>query len=83
MAHIHYAIVGDPEYGGRLAMPKGASAALRESLHGFRRQALHAARLTVTHPRQDEAMEWSVPLPADMTELLAVLRADAATVVTK
>lgn len=80
MAHIQYPIVGDPEYGGRLHMPKGASEALRVALHGFRRQALHAARLTVMHPRRGEPMEWSVPLPPDMTALLEVLRADAATV---
>ncbi|MCG8427321.1 MAG: 23S rRNA pseudouridine(1911/1915/1917) synthase RluD, partial [Chromatiales bacterium] len=45
MAHIHYPMVGDPVYGGRLKMPQGASDALREQLQLFRRQALHARRL--------------------------------------
>ncbi|KAF0190918.1 MAG: 23S rRNA pseudouridine synthase [Gammaproteobacteria bacterium] len=78
MAHIQFPIVGDPEYGGRLHMPKGATEALRDALHGFKRQALHAVRLTVTHPRLGTPMEWSAPLPPDMVALIAVLRADVA-----
>ncbi len=78
MAHIQFPIVGDPEYGGRLHMPKGATEALRDALHGFKRQALHAVRLTVTHPRLGTPMEWSAPLPPDMMALIAVLRADVA-----
>jgi len=76
MAHQHIPIVGDPVYGGRLRLPPGASNELQEQLAGFRRQALHAARLSLTHPSSGETVSWSAPLPADMTRLLEALRAD-------
>jgi 23S rRNA pseudouridine1911/1915/1917 synthase len=77
MAHIHYPIVGDPVYGGRLRMPSGASERLRAALQGFRRQALHAFRLGLKHPVSGEWLEWTVPVPADMAALIEALRADA------
>lgn len=73
MAHIHYALVGDPVY-GRLRLPVGASLALTEALRGFRRQALHAARLALAHPENGEMRQWEAPLPEDMQVLLAALR---------
>ncbi len=76
MAHQHIPIVGDPVYGGRLRLPPGASRELQEQLAGFRRQALHAARLTLAHPSTGESVSWSAPLPADMAQLLEALRAD-------
>ena len=62
-----------------LALPKGASEALRTALREFPRQALHAARLQLAHPVTGKPLEAVAPLPADMTQLLAVLAADAAT----
>jgi 23S rRNA pseudouridine1911/1915/1917 synthase len=79
LASIRFPIVGDPVYGGRLALPKGASTALIEALRGFRRQALHAARLEFTHPASGDLVRFEAPLPADLDQLLAALRADAAT----
>ncbi len=76
MAHQHIPIVGDPVYGGRLRLPPGASPGLQEQLAGFRRQALHAARLTLMHPSSGETVSWSAPLPDDMTQLVEALRAD-------
>ncbi len=76
MAHINHPIVGDPVYGGRLRIPKGATAPLREMLAGFRRQALHAAELGLTHPLSGQEMSWQSPLPDDMQSLLACLRED-------
>ena len=77
MAYIHYPLVGDPVYGGRLKLPRGGSEELATALRHFRRQALHAARLGIVHPQTGEYLEWEAPLPADMQALLAVLRADA------
>ncbi len=65
MQHIHHPLVGDPVYGGRSV---GGSVA-----GGFGRQALHAIRLGVNHPRTGEALVWEAPLPADMLDLLAAL----------
>jgi len=77
LAHRHHPIVGDPVYGGRLRLPAGASAALVTALQGFRRQALHATRLALQHPLSGEPVSWEAPMPADMTQLVEVLRADA------
>jgi 23S rRNA pseudouridine1911/1915/1917 synthase len=77
LAHIGYPIVGDPTYGRRLAIPKGATPRLEAALRGFRRQALHAARLGFDHPVTGQAMEFASPLPADMRDLLEALRQDA------
>lgn len=77
LAHIGYPLVGDPLYAGRRRIPAGCSPALIEALTGFDRQALHAARLLLTHPVSGKEMDWEAPLPADMQRLLAALTADA------
>ncbi len=77
MAHVHYPLVGDPVYGQRLRMPPESSETMQNTLRSFRRQALHAARLGLTHPSTGEAMEWQAELPEDMRHLLRVLKDDA------
>jgi 23S rRNA pseudouridine1911/1915/1917 synthase len=42
------------------------------------RQALHARALAFTHPSTRERLRLEAPLPADMVELLAWLRAGGA-----
>ncbi len=74
LAHIGYPLVGDPLYGGRRQLVAGMSPAVREALLAFRRQALHATRLGFEHPVSGEALDFEVPLPADFTALLEVLR---------
>ncbi|MFN2360287.1 MAG: 23S rRNA pseudouridine(1911/1915/1917) synthase RluD [Marinobacter sp.] len=74
MAHVKHPLIGDPQYGGRLRLPKGTTDELRDALTGFQRQALHARQLTLEHPRTGELMTWEVPLPQDMETLLAALR---------
>ena len=78
---VHFAwrrnpLVGDPVYGGRLALPAGAGEPLVAALRGFRRQALHATRLAFEHPRSHEALEFEVPPPAGFEALLETLRED-------
>ncbi|MDO8862474.1 23S rRNA pseudouridine(1911/1915/1917) synthase RluD [Haliea sp. E1-2-M8] len=73
MAHRHYPLIGDPSYGGRPRIPKGASERLIEALREFPRQALHAEALGLIHPVTGEAMQFDCPLPPDMVELLHVL----------
>ncbi|VAW78202.1 Ribosomal large subunit pseudouridine synthase D [hydrothermal vent metagenome] len=74
MAHIHCPLVGDPVYGGRPRIPRGASEQLREALHGFRRQALHARRLAFLHPGSGERVSWEAEPPEDFSTLLDVVR---------
>ncbi len=74
MNYIHHPVVGDKTYGGRLRLPPNASKALLDCLQNFPRQALHAKRLSFTHPMTGEPFAWEVPLPEDMQMLLEVLR---------
>ncbi|HRE15783.1 MAG TPA: 23S rRNA pseudouridine(1911/1915/1917) synthase RluD [Rhodocyclaceae bacterium] len=64
LAHAGHFLIGDPVY-GRAA----------RNLPLFPRQALHATRLGLKHPGTGEAMQWEVPMPADMQGLLELLRA--------
>jgi 23S rRNA pseudouridine1911/1915/1917 synthase len=77
MAHIRHPVVGDPVYGGRLRLPAGASDTVGHTLRAFRRQALHAERLTLVHPHGGRPMSWHAPLPADLQHLLAALEGTA------
>lgn len=78
---VHFAwkrhpLVGDRVYGGRLALPAGASDGLISELRGFRRQALSATRLELDHPGTGERIEIEVDPPADFRALLDALAAD-------
>lgn len=76
MSYLHYPLVGDPLYGGRMKIPAGATADLIDALRQFKRQALHAFRLGLEHPDSGEEVEWEVPLPKDFQDLLLVLEQD-------
>lgn len=73
-AHRRNPLVGDPVYGGRLAVPAGASDSLQATLRGFRRQALHAARLEFDHPMSGETIIAESDAASDFLELLQALR---------
>jgi 23S rRNA pseudouridine1911/1915/1917 synthase len=78
MAYIRFPILGDPVYGGRLRIPPDASPECATVLREFRRQALHAVRLELTHPASGERLRWQAELPDDMARLVEVLREDSA-----
>lgn len=78
LTHIGHPLVGDPLYGGGLKLPKGASEELVAALRGFRRQALHAERLSFVHPVTGETMAFDAERPADQRALIEALRADLA-----
>ena len=59
MQHLGHPVVGDQTYG---RMPWKA---------WLDRQALHAWRLALVHPRSGEEMRWESRLPADMRNLIA------------
>jgi 23S rRNA pseudouridine1911/1915/1917 synthase len=63
LQHIRHPLVGDAVY-------------RRGTRHGlsFPRQALHAAELTLTHPRSREVVTWRSPLPRDLKRLLQEFR---------
>ena len=72
-----HALVGDPVYGGRLALPAGGGKALADCLRSFRRQALHASQLAFEHPATGEPVDLKVRPPDDFEALLSALREDA------
>ncbi len=76
MAHIRYPLLGDPAYGGRLRLPKGASEQCQQALQSFKRQALHAGLLGFIHPRSEQAVSWQIDMPQDMLDILTVLETD-------
>lgn len=71
LASIGHPLIGDPVYGAR-----GPS--LPDPLRTFARQALHAERLALVHPRTRKRCEWTSPLPADFAALLASVDAQVA-----
>ncbi len=77
LSHIKYPIVGDPVYGGRFGLPRGATSGLIETLRGFKRQALHAASLGFDHPRSGKRLALQSAVPPDFAQLLGALREDA------
>jgi len=77
LAHLGFPVVGDALYGGRRRVPAGCTPALAAELRAFPRQALHAARLKLTHPVTGREHAWEAPLPEDMQRLLSALEADS------
>ncbi|HHW4680271.1 MAG TPA: 23S rRNA pseudouridine(1911/1915/1917) synthase RluD, partial [Xylella taiwanensis] len=77
MAHLRHPIVGDRLYGGLLKLPKGSTEALLVMLRGFKRQALHAEVLEFLHPVGGASVRVAAPVPADLCQLLEVLREDS------
>jgi len=78
MAHIGHPLVGDPLYGGSLKLPKRATPELITALRSFRRQALHAERLSFEHPVTGETMSFDAKRPDDIDALIATMRDDLA-----
>lgn len=76
MAHLRHPLVGDQLYAGRPILPKACGQEMIDMLRGFKRQALHAAQLELSHPISGEWMSWQADLPDDMQQVLAVLKAD-------
>ncbi|TRD10809.1 RluA family pseudouridine synthase [Erythrobacter insulae] len=64
-ASIGHALIGDQTYG---KTPKRLKTLI--SKIGFARQALHAAELGFLHPISRQTVSLSVPVPADMAELI-------------
>lgn len=73
MTHIRHPLVGDPVYGKNIATPEKLNEPLKQALKLFKRQALHAIRLSFSHPITGEFLEFQAPLPQDMEDLLDAL----------
>jgi 23S rRNA pseudouridine1911/1915/1917 synthase len=73
MAHLQYPVLGDTLYGGRERLPAAADPVLVALIRDFRRQALHAERLSFEHPGSREMVSFEAPQPADFAALLEAL----------
>ncbi len=76
MSHLGFPLVGDPLYGSKLRIPKQMMPEFIDILKGFKRQALHAGVLSLTHPVTEKTMKWKAPIPDDMGLLIDILRDD-------
>ncbi len=76
MAHVKHPLIGDPLYGGAFKLPKAATEFLVSTLRAFKRQALHAEKLSFIHPVSGEQLSFDAPMPEDMVVLIKALRED-------
>jgi len=76
MAHIKHPLVGDKVYGGGLRKPKGCSPDLIALIQQFPRQALHATKLSLTHPKTKDIITLEVPIPNDFKNILLAIKND-------
>ncbi|MDQ3282462.1 MAG: RluA family pseudouridine synthase [Acidobacteriota bacterium] len=73
MKHNGHPIIGDPVYSGPQwrGIPDKK---LQRTIASFERQALHAAKITFTHPRSGAVTVVEAPVPEDMRVLIEALR---------
>lgn len=76
MAHAGLPLLGDPVYGGRRRLPRRPHPDLERAFADLRRQALHAARLELSHPESGDWVSWQTEPPADFRAVLESLRID-------
>ena len=75
MAHLKAPLVGDPLYGiGNIIPHKLMTQTLKATISSFNRQALHAIKLGLIHPKTNEKIEWQIELADDMKALLEAMR---------
>ncbi len=71
MHSIGHPLVGDPIYSNK---PRKVAHEVRRLVMNFPRQALHAQRLELTHPKTGQTVMWETGLPEDLEKLLLTLR---------
>jgi len=73
LASIKHPVVGDEVYGGgrdkTVSDPR-----IRGAIAKLRRQFLHARELGFKHPRTQQDLRFTAPLPAELEQLLEVIR---------
>ncbi len=75
MQFLKAPIVGDSVYGiGNIIPHKLMTQTLRDAVTDFNRQALHAIKLGLIHPKTETFMEWQIDLADDMRLLLEAMR---------
>ncbi len=67
--HLGHSILGDAIYGRVPPQPH-----VRAAIEGLDRHALHAELLALVHPRTEQHVRWTSPLPAALERLVEALR---------
>lgn len=79
LTHLGHPLLGDPVYGTgfktKVDKLRRLSADAADALEALDRQALHARLLAFRHSRTRKTLRFESPPPADMTRLIAALRA--------
>jgi len=78
LSSMGHPILGDPLYGRKGRPGTIHDPVLKECVRRMNRQALHAQRLGISHPRTGEKIQFVSPLPYDMREVLEWLRSQRA-----
>ena len=74
LREARHPLAGDPVYGN----PRHpCSPEVKAEVKALARQALHAYRLTLIHPKTGETLSFEAPMPDDMYHLLSVLRLES------
>lgn len=79
LQHLGYPILADKLYGGRYPITEeflttGRDHLQKEETSVLTRQALHSAKLTITHPRTGDSLTFEAPYPPDLEETIRILR---------
>ena len=77
MSYLGHGIIGDDLYGRPIAQKNFKNSYLKEKnklIKSFNRQALHASKLCFHHPINKKYLEFSSPLPKDISVLIEELK---------
>lgn len=74
LTELGHPLVGDRDYGGAGRIRSVEDPAARARMNDLNRQALHAWRLSFTHPVTGETLEFSSSPPEDIASLCSFLR---------
>lgn len=74
LADRGYPVIGDAVYGNASKISSVKESALKAQFKALERQALHAAKLSFTHPSSEERVLFEAEMPEDMTNLCNQLR---------
>jgi 23S rRNA pseudouridine1911/1915/1917 synthase len=77
LSSMGHPLLGDPLYGRKGKPGTKEDTVLRECVKRMNRQALHAHKLGLNHPRTGERVQFVAPIPQDMMETLECLRSMA------
>ena len=76
LSYIHHPVVGDAIYGGlHRALECAPNEQARQAIEELHGQALHAARLSFSHPLTNEELSFETPLPDVMQRVIDALDA--------